>query len=274
MAKAYFAWRDITIAVLKEEGNRLGVSERLLTLATNVVRFSCDGSLVRIIRQFDDTRRSLQQRLHEEQARLAHRALHDQLTGLPNRALLADRLRQAAGSLAAPGHRSRAALPRPRQLQGHQRPVRPSGRDVLLVAVAARLQALARSGDTVARLGGDEFVVLAVDLDDPEAAARSLAERIHLAMREPVAVGERQLHTSVSIGIAAGAARHRPRGVPGPGRCGHVPGQAGRPGPLRGLQPGHRRGQAAEQPAGPRAAGGPRAGPAVGPLPAGVHLRG
>src|ERR1019366_4465767 len=47
-----------------------------------------------------------------------------------------------------------------------------------------------------------EFVVLPVDLGDPEAAARSLAERIHLAMREPVPVGERELHTSVSIGIA------------------------------------------------------------------------
>ena len=64
----------------------------------------------------------------------------------------------------------------------------PAG-DCLLVAVAARLQDLVRSGDTVARLGGDEFVVLAEDLDDPEAAARSLAERIHLAMREPVAGG-------------------------------------------------------------------------------------
>ena len=74
--------------------------------------------------------------------------------------------------------------------------------DSLLVEVADRLQALVRAGDTVARLGGDEFVVLAEDLDEPEAAARSLAERIHLAMRAPVAVGERQLYTSVSIGIA------------------------------------------------------------------------
>ena len=203
VAKAYFAWRDITIAVLQEEGERLGVSEHLLTLATNVVRFSCDGSLVRIVRQFDDTRRSLQQRLNEEQARLAHRALHDALTGLPNRALLADRLRQAAASLE---RRGTGAVLLYLDLDNfkaiNDRFGHPAG-DVLLVAVASRLQALARAGDTVARLGGDEFVVLAADLTDPEGAARSLAERIHLAMREPVQVGERQLHTSVSIGITS-----------------------------------------------------------------------
>jgi diguanylate cyclase len=202
VAKAYFAWRDITTAVLHEEGRRLGVSEPLLVLATNVVRFSCDGSLVRIVRQFDDTRRSLQRRLHEEQARLAHRALHDQLTGLPNRALLADRLRQAAGSL---DRRGTGAVLLYLDLDNfkaiNDRFGHPAG-DVLLVTVAQRLQALARSGDTVARLGGDEFVVLAADLADPEAAASSLAERIHLVMREPVTVGERQLHSSVSIGIA------------------------------------------------------------------------
>jgi len=202
VAKAYFAWRDTTVAVLKEEGSRLGVSEQLLDMATNVVRFSCDGSLVRLIRQFDDTRRSLQQRLHEEQGRLAHRALHDQLTGLPNRALLADRLRLAAASLE---RRGTGAVLLYLDLDNfkaiNDRFGHPAG-DCLLSAVATRLQALARSGDTVARLGGDEFVVLAVDLGNPEAAARSLAERIHLAMREPVPVGERELHTSVSIGIS------------------------------------------------------------------------
>jgi diguanylate cyclase (GGDEF)-like protein len=202
VAKAYFAWRDTTIAVLREEGRRLGVGEPLLVLATNVVRFSCDGSLVRLIRQFDQTRRSLQDRLHEEQDRLAHRALHDQLTGLPNRTLLADRLRLAAASLE---RRGTGAVLLYLDLDNfkaiNDRFGHPAG-DCLLTAVATRLSALARSGDTVARLGGDEFVVLAVELDDPEAAARSLAERIHLAMREPVAVGERELHTSVSIGIA------------------------------------------------------------------------
>ena len=77
-----------------------------------------------------------------------------------------------------------------------------SAGDCLLEAVALRLRELVRASDTVARLGGDEFVVLAEDLDDPVAAAQSLAERIHQGMRVPIPLGDRQLHTSVSIGIA------------------------------------------------------------------------
>jgi diguanylate cyclase (GGDEF)-like protein len=202
VAKAYFAWRDITVAVLAEEARRLEVSDDLLSLACNVVRISSDGSLVRIIREFDVTRRALQRRLDEEQASLAHQALHDQLTGLPNRTLLTDRLRQSAQSL---GRRENGAMLLYLDLDNfkaiNDRFGHPAG-DVLLVAVASRLQELVRPSDTVARLGGDEFVVLAVDLDDPHSAAQSLAERIHHAMRAPISVGERELHTSVSIGIA------------------------------------------------------------------------
>ncbi|MGO8873797.1 MAG: putative bifunctional diguanylate cyclase/phosphodiesterase [Acidimicrobiales bacterium] len=202
-AKAYFAWRDITIAVLNEETHRLGANDELLALATNVVRYSCDGALVRLIREFDETRRLLQHRLDEEQATLAHRALHDQLTGLPNRTLLTDRLRQSAQGL---GRRGTGAMLLYLDLDNfkaiNDRFGHPAG-DCLLVAVAERLENLVRSGDTVARLGGDEFVVLADNLDAPAVAAGALAERIHQAMRAPVEVGERELHTSVSIGIAA-----------------------------------------------------------------------
>jgi diguanylate cyclase (GGDEF)-like protein len=202
VAKAYFAWRDLTCQVLAEEAGRLGVGDDLLALAIDVVRLSCDGSLVRIVHQFDVTRRELQHKLDEEQATLAHRALHDQLTGLPNRSLLIDRLDQASGALL---RRKNSAMLLYLDLDnfkaindrfGH------AAGDCLLVEVAQRLQQLVRSGDTVARMGGDEFVVLAQDLDDPAVSARSLAERIHLAMRAPVAVGERHLYTSVSIGIA------------------------------------------------------------------------
>jgi diguanylate cyclase (GGDEF)-like protein len=202
VAKAYFDWRDTTIIVLTEEAERLGVSEELLSMACTVVRLSNDGSLVRIIREFDETRRALQLRLREEQASLAHQALHDQLTGLPNRTLFTDRLRQSARSLQRKG---RGAMLLYLDLDnfkaindrfGHE------AGDCLLVETAARLQQLIRSADTVGRLGGDEFVVLADDLDDPESAARSLAKRIHLSMQAPVSVGDRQLHTSVSIGIA------------------------------------------------------------------------
>jgi len=202
VAKAYFAWRDITQMVIEDEGRRLGVSEELVTMATTVVRLSCDGSLVRVVRQFDDARRSLQRRLDEEQATLAHRALHDHLTGLANRTLLIDRLSQTASTM---GRRQTSAMLLYLDLDnfkaindrfGH------AAGDSLLIEVAARLQSLVRTGDTVARLGGDEFVVLAQDLDGTQAAAQSLAERIHLAMRAPVPLGERQLFTSVSIGIA------------------------------------------------------------------------
>ncbi len=202
VAKAYLAWRDATTAVIIEEGQRLPVATEVVDLACHVVRLSCDGSLVRIVRQFDATRRALQKRLRQEQASLAHQALHDQLTGLPNRALLTDRLGQAATSL---DRKDTGAILLFLDIDnfkaindrfGH------SAGDQLLVTVATRLTELVRGSDTVARLGGDEFVVLATDVDDPVGTARSLAERIHQTMLSPVVVGDRPLFTSVSIGIA------------------------------------------------------------------------
>jgi diguanylate cyclase (GGDEF)-like protein len=201
-AKAHFAWRDITTAVLIEEGRRLRIDNDVVTLAIDIVRFSCDGGLIRLVQHFDDAGRAVQARLEEEQASVAHQTLHDQLTGLPNRSLLADRVRQ---SVQVQSRRPNGAMLLYLDLDNfkaiNDRFGRSAG-DCLLTTVATRLQELVRAGDTVARLGGDEFAILADDLDDPEAAARSLAERAHLVMRGPVSVGERQLHTSVSIGIA------------------------------------------------------------------------
>ncbi len=202
VAKAYFAWRDETVHMVEEEAGRLGTSAELTSLVRRVVRLSCDGSLVRIVRQFDETHRTLQQRLKNEQATLAHRALHDELTGLANRTLLIDRLRRAADALARKGTHAVVHYLDLDNLKAVNDRFGHSAGDSLLCAVAVRLQGLVRSSDTVARLGGDEFVVLTEDVEDPDLAARSLAERIHVAMRPPIPLGERSLHTSVSIGIA------------------------------------------------------------------------
>ena len=199
--QGYMHWRDLCTAAIQEDAARLSLSPELVTMAATVVRLSSDGGLVRTVRAFDETRSVLQERLRKEQANLSHLALHDELTGLPNRTLLADRLgRAASGAVRSETGPMLLFLDLDNFKAINDRFGHSAG-DALLVAVADRLQRLVRAADTVARLGGDEFVILAEDLEAPMAGARSLAERIHHTMRAPVLVGERELHTSVSIGI-------------------------------------------------------------------------
>jgi len=137
---------------------------------------------------------------HHTESVLAHQALHDPLTGLPNRALLLDRLAQAAAR--AGRHPSAMALlfldlDRFKVVNdglGHR------AGDDLLQAVANRLLAVVRPDDTVARLGGDEFVVLCEHLQD-EAQATGLAARIAEVLERPVTVAGRDVNVSASIGI-------------------------------------------------------------------------
>jgi diguanylate cyclase (GGDEF)-like protein len=199
--KGYLHWRDLCTAVIHEEADRLGLDADLVDMACAVVRLSSDGGLVRTVRAFDETRSVLQERLRTEQANLSHQALHDDLTGLPNRTLLTDRLRRASRSASRTGTGPMLLFLDLDNFKAINDRFGHSAGDSLLVAVSERLLALVRGSDTVARLGGDEFVILAEDLEDPMTAARSLAERIHQTMRAPIPVGERELHTSVSIGI-------------------------------------------------------------------------
>ena len=135
--------------------------------------------------------------------RAEYLATRDALTGLPNRALLHDRLEQ--GVFNAARHHTGFAfmfidLDRFKTINdslGHQ------VGDELLKRVAARLTACVRATDTVARLGGDEFAVILENLeDDDDEGAQQVAEKMIAAMGAPMLIDNQHLSTSCSIGIS------------------------------------------------------------------------
>jgi diguanylate cyclase (GGDEF)-like protein/PAS domain S-box-containing protein len=132
---------------------------------------------------------------------LRDQALHDLLTGLPNRALFGDRLGQA---LAAQERRGGCVAVLFLDLDDFKSVNDTAGHqvgDALLEAVALRLRTSTRAADTVARLGGDEFAILAEALPDPQEATE-LAERIRQHLRQPLLVKGRELFVHASIGIS------------------------------------------------------------------------
>ncbi|HZQ87938.1 MAG TPA: EAL domain-containing protein, partial [Acidimicrobiales bacterium] len=136
---------------------------------------------------------------------LEHQALHDPLTGLPNRTLFLDRLRHALSRRRR--DRSTAAilfidLDRFKAVNdslGHE------AGDRLLLAVAARIPGALRNGDTLARLGGDEFVVLCEDVRG-STDATAIAERVLETLSGPftLATGEIFIGASVGVAVASG----------------------------------------------------------------------
>jgi diguanylate cyclase (GGDEF)-like protein len=134
------------------------------------------------------------------EARLSYRALHDPLTGLPNRTLLKDRLEQAVRAVV----RERGGVAVlyldlddfkvVNDTRGH------AEGDRVLIEVARRLRSAVRPADTVARLGGDEYAVVAEGLPAPDALA--LADRVRDALRPPIG----DLTVVASVGTAHSSA--------------------------------------------------------------------
>jgi diguanylate cyclase (GGDEF)-like protein/PAS domain S-box-containing protein len=139
--------------------------------------------------------------LQEQKQRLERIAHYDALTGLPNRALFADRLRQAIahahrkGSLLAVAYFDLDGFKAINDRYGH------ATGDALLTALSFRMKRALREGDTLARLSGDEFAAVILDLENNNACLPTL-NRLLAAAGEEAQIGEAMLRVSASAGVA------------------------------------------------------------------------
>jgi diguanylate cyclase (GGDEF)-like protein/PAS domain S-box-containing protein len=134
------------------------------------------------------------------EAELAHLALHDSLTGLPNRALLADRLSHGLATSARRGSNLGVIFLDVDRFKVINDSMGHSAGDELLSHVARRIGVAVRDGDTVARFGGDEFVVVCADVTSEEVDL--IAARILDALAVPLRIGHVNLEVTASLGVA------------------------------------------------------------------------
>jgi diguanylate cyclase (GGDEF)-like protein len=140
--------------------------------------------------------------LMEQEERLRQAALYDQLTGLPNRTLLFDRLNQAGHRAARhPGHHFALLFLDLDGFKAVNDTLGHAAGDQLLTVVARRLSDAIRQSDTAARLGGDEFVVLLDGIDVPD-GPQPVIDRIEQAFCEPTMLDGRPVTVGASIGLA------------------------------------------------------------------------
>ncbi len=138
------------------------------------------------------------------EAKIVHMAMHDALTGLPNRVLFSERIEHALarvkrGDIVATHLLDLDHFKNVNDTLGH-----PAG-DKLLKAVTDRLRLLARDTDTIARMGGDEFAILQAAIAQP-ADATALARRVIEAITQPFDIDGHQVIIGTSVGIAVGPA--------------------------------------------------------------------
>jgi diguanylate cyclase (GGDEF)-like protein len=204
LARLKAARSDVPAVVVGADGNS--------TLALAAVQAGAQDVLAREGLDAMSLERSIRYAIERKrtEVQLAHMALHDHLTGLPNRLLFDDRLEHAL-QRRQDGHGGVAVLfidvdgfKRINDSLGH------SAGDAALREAAVRIRAAVRPHDTVARLGGDEFTVLCEDLAG-DGDALSIGNRITEALARPVAIHDSDVVLRASIGVAlAGPTDVRP----------------------------------------------------------------
>ena len=169
---------------------------------------AADGSLTGAVLAFHDV---TQQRQAEDALR--HHALHDSLTGLPNRTLLLDGLRTSISRARRTGRLIAVCMLDLDHFKLVNDTLGHLAGDLLLLAVAQRLSDAVRPGDTVARVGSDEFAIVCDEVED-EGEALQLAEDLRAILAHPIHLHGREVRVTASAGVAL--ARD---GQPTPKRC-------------------------------------------------------
>jgi len=210
VTKRCLRWCDATREVLHECAVELQLAPDVLTQAMAMLQRSLNVTLVRMCESFESARERADEELAHRQRELAFLATHDELTGLPNRTLILDRVAQ----LMVRSRREQAPIAALFIDLDNFKAINDSlghaAGDELLQAVASRLTAVVRESDAVGRLGGDEFVVIASELtfaSGPELVAERLLE----ALDQPFKLsgtGQSSLKVTASVGIASGEREH------------------------------------------------------------------
>jgi diguanylate cyclase (GGDEF)-like protein len=193
-AKVYAHSPTVPIIVLTGNDDRM--------LALSAVKGGAQDYLVKSRLDRELLLRSMQYSIERKryQVQLEHQANYDALTGLPNRNLLHDRLRQAVYAQRNPRHIAVVFMDLDHfkfvnDSLGH------STGDKLLKAMGERLRAVLREGDTVGRVGGDEFVLILNDQSNEEVIFRAM-QRIAAKVSEPITIEGKELYVTCSAGIS------------------------------------------------------------------------